>query len=209
MKHSDENKDYLDAETKEIVKSIENIVTMDRPYNKIHELPMMIEKYNDKLLELYENEADQIRPILTNHKNEVLNYLEGTDFADELRGKYVRRFDELMERLNSAKQFNEILAMPQLSQRTRNACIDDINREIAARLPKPQVTSSGGKETNGNGQVSDPPSAPPKVTRTLFKSNLIPYQPIVETEEDIEKILSDLRVKLEKELKEKGEFKLV
>ena len=209
MKHSDENKDYLDAETKEIVKSIENIVTMDRPYNKIHELPMMIEKYNDKLLELYENEADQIRPILTNHKNEVLNYLEGTDFADELRGKYVRRFDELMERLNSAKQFNEILAMPQLSQRTRNACIDDINREIAARLPKPQVTPSGEKEADGNGQVSDPPSAPPKVTRTLFKSNLIPYQPIVETEEDIEKILSDLRVKLEKELKEKGEFKLV
>ena len=99
--------------------------------------------------------------------------------------------------------------MPQLSQRTRNACIDEINREIAARLPKPQVTPSEGKEANGNGQVSDPPPAPPKVTRTLFKSNLIPYQPIVETEEDIEKILSDLRIKLEQELKDNGEFKLV
>ena len=64
--------DYLDEETKSIVDNIKQIVEMDKPYKKIHELPMMIEKYNDKLIELYENEAKNIEPILKNHKAEVI-----------------------------------------------------------------------------------------------------------------------------------------
>ncbi|WP_343336882.1 BREX system P-loop protein BrxC [Terrisporobacter petrolearius] len=209
IKHADDNKEYLDEETKKVVNSILEIVEMKEPYRRIHELPMMIEKYNDKLLDLYENEADQIRPTLINHKNEVLSYFEEFDLPEELRGRYIRKFDDLMEKLNLAKQFNEILAMPQLSQRARTSCIEDINKEVAKRLPKPESIPTGGGDKGGSGKVIDPPPAPPKVTRTLYKSNLIPYQPIVETEEDIEKIISDLRSKLEKELKEKGEFKLV
>lgn len=209
IKHAENNKEYLDEETKQIVNSIVEIVEMKEPYRRIHELPMMIEKYNDKLLGLYENEVEGIRPILVNHKNEVLNYLENTDFADEFRGIYVRKFDELMEKLNSAKQFNEILAMPQLSQRTRNSCIEEVDREIAKRAPKLSIKQEGKENTGGSGTISDPPPQPCKTIRTLYKSNLLPYQATVETEDDIEKILDDLRRKLEKELKESGEFKLI
>ncbi len=209
IKHADDNKEYLDEETKKIVNSMVEIVEMKEPYRKIHELPMIVEQYNDKLLDLYENEADQIRPTLTNHKNEVLSYFESSDLPQELRGRYIRKFDDLMEKLNLAKQFNEILAMPQLSQRTRNSCIEDINREIVKRVPKPEVTPTVGEDIGNNGELLDPPPAPPKIIRTLYKSNLIPYQPTVETKEDIEKILNDLRSKLERELQENGEFKLV
>ena len=48
------------------------IVNMDKPYNKIHELPMMIESYNEKLLNLYEKEAEVIRPVVEAYKNEVI-----------------------------------------------------------------------------------------------------------------------------------------
>lgn len=82
---------------------------MDKPYNKIQELPMMIEKYNDKLVELYEGEAQAIEPTLKNYKTEIIDYLNGFDFADEFRGKYAKKFEELIERLRNAKQFNEIL----------------------------------------------------------------------------------------------------
>ncbi|MEG1287669.1 MAG: BREX system P-loop protein BrxC [Clostridium sp.] len=104
IKHAEDNKDYLDSETKEIVNPIIEIVEMKEPYKRIHELPMMIEKYNDKLLDLYENEAEQIRPTLINHKNEVLSYLESFELPEELRGRYIRKFDELMDKLNLAKQ---------------------------------------------------------------------------------------------------------
>lgn len=44
IKHAEESMDYLDDATKSIVDNIKQIVEMDKPYNKIHELPMMIEK---------------------------------------------------------------------------------------------------------------------------------------------------------------------
>ena len=50
IRHANDNMDYLDEEAKNIVNSMKVIVDMDKPYNKIHELPMMIESYNEKLL---------------------------------------------------------------------------------------------------------------------------------------------------------------
>lgn len=99
--------------------------------------------------------------------------------------------------------------MPQLSERTRKICMEDINKEIAKRTPPApeQPTDGGGKGKDD--EIKDPPPAPPKLTRTLYKSNLIPYQLTVKSDDDIEKILSDLRRKLEKELEDNGEFKLV
>ena len=38
---------------------------------------------------------------------------------------------------------------------------------------------------------------------------MMPHQPIVSSVEDIEIILRDMRTRLEKELNEKGEFKLI
>ena len=85
----------------------------------------------------------------------------------------------------------------------------EFNREIAKRAPKLSIKQEGKENTGGSGTISDPPPQPCKTIRTLYKSNLLPYQATVETEDDIEKILDDLRRKLEKELKESGEFKLI
>ncbi|MDY2735840.1 hypothetical protein, partial [Intestinibacter sp.] len=122
------------------------------------------------------------------------------DFADEFRGKYVKKFDELIDRLRNAKQFNEILAMPQLSDRTKKNCIDEIDREYDRRNETP----------GGGGKVVDPPVTPVvKEIRKVYKSNLISDCPVISSEDNIDKLLDNLRKKLEKELKEKGEFKLV
>ena len=203
IKHAKENMDYLDADTKSIVDGIKQVVEMDKPYNKIHELPMMIEKYNDKLVELYEGEAQAIEPTLKNHKAEVIDYLNGFDFADEFRGKYAKKFDELIDRLRNAKQFKEILAMPQLSDRTKKNCIEEIDREYARRRSK---VDKGGDD--GGDTTIDPPPVVKEIKK-VYKTDLIVDYPVISSEEDIDKLLNNLRVKLEKELEEKGEFKLV
>ena len=179
------------------------IVDMDKPYNKIHELPMMIENYNEKLLNLYEKEAEVIRPVVETYKDEVINYLESFDFADELRSKYVNKFNELMERLDNAKQFNDILAISQLADRTRNTSIQEINKEAEDRRPKPQVDKPTKVEDDKQDRIL------PKQTRVVSKTTMMPHQPIVSSVDDIEIILKDMRTRLEKELNEKGEFKLI
>ena len=201
LKHAKENNDYLDSEAKQIVESIRVIVELDEPYNKIHELPIMIEKYNDKLLDLYEDEAEDIRPMVETYKDEVLVYLNQFDFASKFKSEYTNKFNNLLEKLNNAKQFNDILAMPQMAERTKNNCMEEINREVERRKPK--------KEENTPIQVDDLKPQKPKQTRMVSKSHMIPHQPVVSSEEDIEIILRDMRTRLEKELNEKGEFKLI
>ncbi|MGL6105626.1 BREX system P-loop protein BrxC [Romboutsia sp.] len=201
IKHANDNMDYLDDAAKGIVNSMVVIVDMDKPYNKIHELPMIIESYNEKLLNLYEKEAEVIRPVVDTYKEEVINYLNNFDFADEYRSMHAKKFNDLMERLDNAKQFNDILAISQLSERTKNTSIQEINREAEKRKPKPPVDQPG--------QVAVPPTPAPKKTRVVSKTTMMPHQPMVSSTEDIEIILKDMRTRLEKELNEKGEFKLI
>ena len=52
------------------------------------------------------------------------------DFADELRSKYVNKLNELMERLDNAKQFNDILAISQLADRIRSTSIQEYNKKL-------------------------------------------------------------------------------
>ena len=202
IKHAEENMDYLDEETKSIVDNIKQIVEMDKPYNKIHELPMMIEKYNDKLIELYENEAKNIEPILKNHKAEVIDYLNQFDFGDEFKSEYIKKFDDLINKLQNAKQFNEILAMPQISKRTKENCISEIDKEQEKRN-KESKTNEG----NGTDIIKDPPVV--KEIRKVYKSNLISENSVISSQEDIDRLLNDLKNKLEKELEQSGKFKLV
>ncbi|WP_270659444.1 BREX system P-loop protein BrxC [Paraclostridium bifermentans] len=201
LKHAKENNDYLDSEAKQIVESIQSIVEMDEPYNKIQELPIMIEKYNNKLLDLYEDEAENIRPILETYKNEVMIYLAQFDFVDEFKTIYLNKFSELLEKLNNAKQFNTILAMPQMAERTKNNCIAEINREVEIRKPK--------KEEDAPRQVEDSKPEKQKQTRMVSKTYMMPHQPVVSSVDDIETILRDMRTRLEKELNDNGEFKLI
>ena len=48
-----------------------------------------------------------------------------------------------------------------------------------------------------------------KEIRKVYKSNLISENSVISNQEDIDKLLNDLKNKLEKELKQNGEFKLV
>lgn len=205
IKHADNNADYLDEESKNIVESMKAIVNMDKPYNKIYELPMIIENYNEKLLNLYEREAELIRPVVEMYKDEVINHLEIFDFADELKGKYINRFDELMEKLDNAKQFNDILVISQLAERTRSTSIEEINKEVENR----KVKETKILDTANSVEESKSGIQKIKQTRLVSKTIMIPHQPVITSIDDIEIILRDMRIRLEKEFNEKGEFKLI
>lgn len=216
IKHANENMTYLDEEAKNIIKSMQTIVDMESPYRKIHELPMIIEKYNDKLVNLYEKEAELVRPIIETHRKEVLDYLSKFDFYEELKSKYSNEFVSLIDELNEARRFSDILAMPSRSDRMKNICITEIDIEEQKTNPAPPPTqpiNTGGnngtsKPVNGLGSINEPPTRV-KTTRNIAKSSIVPYQPVINNKEDIEKLLESMRTRLEKELEENGEFKLI
>ncbi|MFR4671115.1 MAG: hypothetical protein ACLT69_14950 [Intestinibacter bartlettii] len=60
--------------------------------------------------------------------------------------------------------------------------------------------------SDGTDIIKDPPVV--KEIRKVYKSNLISENSVISSQEDIDRLLNDLKNKLEKELKQNGEFKL-
>ncbi|MDD6736561.1 MAG: BREX system P-loop protein BrxC, partial [Clostridiales bacterium] len=203
IEHSKENMSYLDEEAKELIEQMKNIVNMESPYKNIHELPIIIDKYNDKLVELYEEEAKKVRPIIKSHQEEVLNYLRKFNFYDEFKSRYFDKFENLNEELNSVRRFSDVVAIPDKSDRIKNQCIKEIDMEYKNRMPD-KVTESEEDDCDGGSAVLIQ-----QKTILIAKSSIIPYQPVIKSREDIDILIKAIETKLEKELEEKGEFKLV
>lgn len=212
IEHSKENMSYLDKEAKDIIEELAKIVDMENPYKKIHELPMMIDKYNDKLVELYEAEAKKVRPIVKSHQKEVLDYLSSFDFYDEFKTKYFQRFEMLSEELNKVRRFSDIVAIPDKSDRIKTECIKEIESEVQRRKPVEIVDIYEVEDGGGSAALileENPPVAVVKEAKLISKSSIIPYQPVIKSKEDIDKLLKAIEIKLIKELEENEEFKLI
>lgn len=209
IEHSKENMSYLDEEAKELIEQMKKIVNMDRPYKKIHELPVIIGKYNSKLVDLYELEAKKVRPIIKSHQSEVINYLKRFDFYDEFKSEYFERFENLNNELSSVRRFSDIVAIPDKSDRIKNQSIKEIDMEYKNRAQK--NTTEDDIDCGGGSAALTIEEDLPKVKEAVLiaKSSIIPYQPVIKSKEDIDVLMKAIKDKLEKELEEKGEFKLV
>lgn len=203
IEHSKENMSYLDEEAKKLIEQMKNIVNMESPYKKIHELPIIIDKYNAKLVELYEEEAKKVRPIIKLHQEEVLNYLRKFDFYDEFKSRYFDKFETLNNELDSVRRFSDIVAIPDKSDRIKNQSIKEIDMEYKNRMPDKVIESEEDDCDGGSAVLIQ------QKTILIAKSSIIPYQPVIKSREDIDKLIKSIEIKLEKELEEKGEFKLV
>ena len=209
IEHSKENMSYLDEEAKELIEQMKNIVDMESPYKKIHELPIIIDKYNDKLVELYEEEAKKVRPIIKLHQKEVIDYLSKFEFYEEFKSEYFKRFEDLNNELSSVRRFSDIVAIPDKSDRIKNQSIKEIDMEDRNRTQ--ENTTGDDIDCGGGSAALTIEENPPQVKETVLipKSSIIPYQPVIKSKEDIEVLMKSIKDKLVKELEEKGEFKLV
>lgn len=210
IEHSKENMSYLDEEAKELIEQMKKIVNMESPYKNIHELPIIIDKYNDKLVELYEEEAKKVRPIIKLHQKEVIDYLSKFDFYDEFKSKYFNRFETLNYELNKVRRFSDIVAIPDKSDRIKNQSIKEIDMEYKKRVPQSIIEGVENDCGGGSAALTIEESVPKEKEAVLIaKSSIIPYQPVIKSREDIDILIKAIETKLERELEEKGEFKLV
>lgn len=209
IEHSKENMSYLDEEAKKLIEQMKKIVNMESPYKNIHELPIIIDKYNDKLVELYEEEAKKVRPIIKLHQKEVIDYLSKFEFYEEFKSEYFKRFEDLNNELSSVRRFSDIVAIPDKSDRIKNQSIKEIDMEDRNRTQ--ENTTGDDIDCGGGSAALTIEENPPQVKETVLipKSSIIPYQPVIKSKEDIEVLMKSIKDKLVKELEEKGEFKLV
>lgn len=201
----EKNKTYVvDRDTIKIVEEIQGIVKSKQPYSEIHRLPNLIEEFIDKFGQLLEIECKPVRSVIESDSKRVLDELELYDFREELRSKFKARFDNLLDRLDSANNFYEAIAMKEESDRLKIRCFDEIEKEKEKRKPKPE-------EKTPEVFHDDKPEVGYKVktVKNISIANILHGAKVIETDNDIEEVVGEIRKRLKEQLNEDTKLKLI
>lgn len=212
LKNYNDNKEYIvNDEIKEIVEEIKAILRMKEPYSKIPTIPLLIDKYNNKILSLLEKESIPVLGFIKTCKNEVMETLDIYEFKDKFVNRISEDFGNLTKRTESANNFVVLSSMSDLAEKLKVRWINEIvsEDETLKRIKAKEIEEADrAKEadiTNGKGieYLVEPVKPEQKVvikTKTLSMRELVKGQKVIKNDEDIDAVLESLRRKLKEEL---------
>ena len=203
IKIYEKNKDYLINPTlAEYIQEIKTIVEMKGPYNDIYKLPDPIKKFSLEFAKLLDKESKPIKTSIEENRDKVMKELNLYDFMDKYVAKFKNSFDDLLNTLANSNNLAEIYGLTQLSETLKVRCLNTIQKELELRKPHP--TSPGPTCGGEDGK-------PYKVRKTVNISivNILQGTRTIETKQDIDNLLAEMRKKLESRLDEDTIIKLV
>lgn len=205
-----ENKTYvLDKEVIDLVEQMKKIVCSKEPYSDIHKLPSLIDKFVAKFTELLEDECKPVRLVVESDWNKVLDEInKHEDIKEVLYNKFKGRYDDLINRLDHANNFYQAIAMKEESDRLKLMCFNEIQTEIMRRIP-PQPDTPVGPVDPEKPPVVKQPVRQYKKTVNISIANILHGAKSIETDNDIEDVVNEVRNRLKNELKDDVIIKLV
>lgn len=196
---------------------IENVAQMDaiinskNPFGQIQKLPEMCDKFVNQYGTLLEKEAEDMRPIVADDQKKVMDILETKEFADEFRNKFTKAFEDLRTKLDTSHEIAAVKNIKLESDTLKLRCMDEITEYEATHQPAPVTPPTPPMPPMppmpGDDPVT-PPVVPPTVVKTKKRKNVSisnvagarTYS--IESEQDIDQFLSEMKKKLLSELEE-------
>lgn len=211
LKNYEDNKEYIvNDEINEIVEEIKTILRMKEPYSKIPTIPLLIEKYNNKILSLLEEESVPVLGFIETCKKEVIETIESYDFKDKFISEIIREFDNLTNRTESANNFAVLSSMSDLAEKLKLKWVKEIvtEDERQKRIKAKEIELANSvKETpesvGNNTELVETVKPELEVvirTKTLSMRELVKGQKVIKNEADIDEVVEVLRRKLKEEL---------
>ncbi|TCO79772.1 BREX system P-loop protein BrxC [Marinisporobacter balticus] len=212
LNNYEDNKEYIvNDDIKAIIEDIKAIIRMAKPYSEIPTIPLLIEKYNDKILSLLEEESVPIKGFIEMCRKEVFDTLEGYEFKAKFESRVIEEFNNLCNRLESASSFAVLSSMSDLAEKVKLKWIKEIVTEDE-RQKRTKLKEIGQAnrvaEKSGNGEIKDTTSSYkiepiPEVvikTKTLSMRELVKGQKTIKNKDDIDEVVEALRKRLREEL---------
>ena len=187
------NKDYVDntQELKDVVGKILDILKAEEPYSNIHELPTLRSELISILVDMYEKKSAPIIEMANKTIEYIENELNNAGINSDDFGKgYIDNCKGIIDSLQHSNELKDIYA-----QETRLGQMKD---SFIIALEKKKYEMSKPKDDNTK---SDEPVIikTRKIVRTEMLMNRS-YE--INSKEDIDKYIEELRNKLMKELEE-------
>lgn len=213
IKNFDENREFIvNDEIDKIVNEIKDITKMKEPYSKIPNIPLLIEKYNNKVLELLEDESKPVIEFIKQSKKEVIETLETYDLKDKFELQVIDDFNRYVDRSEKADNFTTLSSMKDLTDKLKVKWIRQIvsEAETIKRLKEQEIAKAATitetqskddyKATKPLEQRAIPQVKVEIKTKTLSMRELVKGQKVIKNESDIDEIVETLRSKLKAEL---------
>ena len=215
----EDNKEYIvNDDIKAIIEEIREILRMPKPYSNIPTIPLLIEKYNSKILSLLEEESIPVKGYIEKSRKEVFETLEGYDFKDKFKNAIIEEFDNLYNRVSTASSFAVLSSMPDLAEKVKLKWIKEILTEderlkrIEAKgiqIENGTSPSYGIKQSNMSSGMVNQISQVVIKTKTLSMRELVKGQKTIKNNDDIDEVVEALRKKLREELEKDTIISLV
>lgn len=202
------NRTYVtDEEMMKIVGNMKKIVDQAEPYDQIQELPGLYQAFDDHFIDLLEEECKPVKAAIRNDLQEVMDELDKDEKLKEMfAGTFRARFYNLEERLDRTNNLYEAVAMQVESDRLKVRCLDELQKEKAKEVAAPSPKSP---EIDSGDSVAEPPPVRERKTKTLSKNMILKGTKALHSEEDIDRLVEELRTKLRHELDEDTTINLV
>ena len=187
------NKDYVDntQELQDVVGKILEILKAEEPYSSIHELPTLRTELIDILVNMYEVKSTPIIEMAKKTIGYIQNELEVASIDPDKFGKeYIKNCKGIIESLQHSNELKDIYA-----QETRLGQMKD---SFIIALDKKKYEMSKSKDENSK-------SEEPVIikTRKIVRTDMLMNRSYeINSKEDIDKYIEELRNKLMKELEE-------
>lgn len=207
-------------ETMEAGKEIQDIMGMARPYDRLRDLPDLIKKYKNSLSEEVTREMEPVLEELASTRTILLDSIQADE---ELQQKYMRiirqRFEDLQSKIERAATLKDISAAKSEIEFVKNQLLKQINRtqeELAEARRKElerrqREVEEREQEGKGSPVVIKPDLIVAEPSPILIEvKQLIPTERYkIQTEEELDELLKDMREKLTAGLKDNHYIQLI
>ena len=184
MKIYDESKTFIVSEkVEEYVTDVKTILRKDVPYSDIPKLPDLLDRFKEAYMGVLTQMEGPILEAIADAKTRVFEVLDTKSYKDELKDRYLRLFTEIKDKATTC---NNVATLQ--------------NIKVEADALKVRLLNEMAKKD----QIIPPgpdPTPPPKKSKSISIKNVSrtsSWQ--IESAQDLDKYMSDLRAQIMKEL---------
>ncbi|MEG0307504.1 MAG: BREX system P-loop protein BrxC [Clostridium sp.] len=212
LNNYEENKEFIiNDDIKVVIDDIKSIIKMAEPFSKIPTIPLLIEKYNNKIIELLEEESIPVKEFIEKCRTQVFETIEQYKFEKQFTNKIEEEFTNLKNRADAANSFTILSSMDKLAENAKIKWTKIIiaEEERLKRLEEYEIRRASvvKDQSSVTGSTSGVTASEIKAiqtvtikTKTLSMRELVKGQKVIKNHEDIDVVVEALRRKLEEEL---------
>ncbi len=199
----DDSKTYIvDGKLENIVAQMRAIVKMDKPYRDIPQLPELRKKFMDAYSKILETASAPVMQSIEEAKSRVVEVVDTKVYASEKKQKYIELF---MEIRGGAERCNNVSVLRSYADKAEALKIRLLNEmdAIDADIAKKKAEEEKKKQNPDSESVDLIIKVPVKKTKNVTIKNVTHTSSWrIESAEDVEKCVNQLRKSLMDELNE-------